>query len=119
VIDGTVATHGRLDILVNNAGVSGSTVPDHDDVAGWQRILTVNATSVFLGTRRAAKAMARPAAARSSTFVDHGHRRSAVRPPGLSRSKGAIRTYTKTAAVRYGPQGVRVNSVHPGYLPAM
>jgi NAD(P)-dependent dehydrogenase (short-subunit alcohol dehydrogenase family) len=120
VIGETVAAHGRLDILVNNAGISGSTVADHDDAAGWQRVLTVNATSVYLGTRRAAKAMAKTGGGSIVNISSiMGIVGSPDGHPAYHASKGAVRTYTKTAAVRYGPQGVRVNSVHPGYLPAM
>src|SRR6185437_6600416 len=59
LIDRTVATYGRLDILVNNAGISGSSVGDPDGLAGWDRIVAVNQTSVFLGTKLAAEQMAR------------------------------------------------------------
>jgi len=52
-----VATHGKLDILVNNAGISGSSVGDPDGVEGWHRIIAVNQTSVFLGTKLAAEQM--------------------------------------------------------------
>jgi NAD(P)-dependent dehydrogenase (short-subunit alcohol dehydrogenase family) len=54
-----VATYGRLDILVNNAGISGSSVGDPDGLAGWDRIIAVNQTSVFLGTKLAAEQMAK------------------------------------------------------------
>ena len=54
-----VATYGKLDILVNNAGISGSSVGDPDGLDGWHRIIAVNQTSVFLGTKLAAEQMAR------------------------------------------------------------
>ena len=120
LIADTVAQHGRLDILVNNAGISGSAVGDEDGLDGWQRLLSVNATSVFLGTKHAAAAMAQTgggAIVNISSIMgivggSSGH-------PGYVASKAAVRNYTKAAACRYGPQGVRVNSVHPGYLPPM
>ncbi|HEY4445063.1 MAG TPA: SDR family NAD(P)-dependent oxidoreductase, partial [Steroidobacteraceae bacterium] len=55
----TVETYGRLDILVNNAGISGSSVGDPDGLEGWHRIIAVNQTSVFLGTKLAAEQMSK------------------------------------------------------------
>src|SRR3954469_17333319 len=59
LIERTVSTYGRLDILVNNAGIAGSSVGDPDGLDGWNRIIAINQTSVFLGTRLAAEQMAR------------------------------------------------------------
>lgn len=116
----TLATYGRLDILVNNAGISGSAVGLHDDLESWKKLLDVNATSVFLGTRLAAAEMVK--AGRGSIVNISSIMGFVASPdghPGYAASKGAVRLYTKAAAVRYGPSGVRVNSVHPGYMPPM
>jgi len=120
LISETVATFGRLDILVNNAGISGSSVGDHDDLNGWLKLQAVNATSVFLGTKLAAAAMApngRGSIVNISSIM--GFVGGAEGHPGYAASKGAVRLYTKAAAAKYGPSGVRVNSVHPGYMPPM
>ena len=116
----TAAHYGRLDILVNNAGISGSSVGDPDGLEGWERVIAVNQTSVFLGTKLAAAQMAKTGGGSIVNISSimgfiggpSGH-------PAYSASKGAVRIYTKSAAVRYGPLGIRVNSVHPGYMPPM
>jgi NAD(P)-dependent dehydrogenase (short-subunit alcohol dehydrogenase family) len=116
----TVATYGRLDILVNNAGISGSSVGDPDGLDGWDRVIAVNQTSVFLGTKLAAAAMAKTGGGSIVNISSiMGFVGGASGHPAYSASKGAVRIYTKSAAVRYGPLGVRVNSVHPGYMPPM
>ena len=120
VIAATLGVYGKLDILVNNAGIGSSTFNDIDGTDGWDRIIAVNQTSVFLGTRRAAAEMTKSGGGsivNISSILglvgsDTGH-------PAYGASKGAVRLYTKQAAVRYGPRGVRVNSVHPGYMPPM
>ncbi len=120
LIAATLAAYGRLDILVNNAGISGSAVGDDLSLEGWNRLLAVNATGTFLGTTLAAQEMARAgrgAIVNISSIM--GFIGGAEGHPGYAASKGAVRLLTKSAAVRWGPQGVRVNSVHPGYLPAM
>jgi NAD(P)-dependent dehydrogenase (short-subunit alcohol dehydrogenase family) len=116
----TVATYGRLDILVNNAGISGSSVGDPDGLDGWRRIIAVNQTSVFLGTKLAAEQMAKNSGGSIVNISSiMGFVGSTSGHPAYHASKGAVRIYSKAAAVRYGPSGVRVNTVHPGYMPPM
>jgi NAD(P)-dependent dehydrogenase (short-subunit alcohol dehydrogenase family) len=120
LIGKTVATYGRLDILVNNAGISGSSVGDPDGLEGWDRIVAVNQTSVFLGTKLTAEQMAKTGGGSIVNISSiMGFVGGSSGHPAYCASKGAVRIYTKAAAVRYGPQGVRVNSVHPGYMPPM
>jgi len=115
-----VATYGRLDILVNNAGISGSSVGSPDSVEGWHRIIAVNQTSVFLGTKLAAEQMAKTGGGSIVNISSiMGFVGSTSGHPAYHASKGAVRIYSKAAAVRYGPSGVRVNTVHPGYMPPM
>src|SRR3954469_4447498 len=120
LIGKTVETYGRLDILVNNAGISGSSVGDPDGLEGWNRIIAVNQTSVFLGTKLAAEQMANNGGGSIVNISSiMGFVGGASGHPAYHASKGAVRIYSKAAAVRYGPMGVRVNTVHPGYMPPM
>jgi NAD(P)-dependent dehydrogenase (short-subunit alcohol dehydrogenase family) len=119
-VDAAVERFGRLDILVNNAGLSSTSAADPLDVDGWRRIMDVNATGVFLGSKYAVTAMRQSsggAIVNISSIMgfvggEGGH-------PAYHSSKGAVRLLTKAMAVRYGPRGIRVNSVHPGFMPPM
>jgi NAD(P)-dependent dehydrogenase (short-subunit alcohol dehydrogenase family) len=116
----TISTYGRLDILVNNAGISGSSVGEPDGLEGWNRLIAINQTSVFLGTKLAAEQMAKTGGGSIVNISSiMGFVGSASGHPAYHASKGAVRIYSKAAAVRYGPMGVRVNTVHPGYMPPM
>lgn len=113
-------TYGKLDILVNNAGLSSSAFEDPLDLDGWNAIMDVNATGVFLGTRAAIPALQRAgggAIVNMSSIL--GFVGFATGHPAYSASKGAVRSFTKATANRYGPEGIRVNSVHPGFMPPM
>ncbi len=120
LISETVSRYGKLDILVNNAGLSSGSQGDPLDTDGWHRIMDVNATGVFLGTKHAVLQMQKNGGGSivniSSImgFVggEGGH-------PAYHASKGAVRIFTKAMAVKYGPDGIRVNSVHPGFMPPM
>ena len=120
LIGKAVSTYGRLDILVNNAGISGSSVGDPNGLDGWNRLIAVNQTSVFLGTKLAAEQMAKTGGGSIVNISSiMGFVGSTSGHPAYHASKGAVRIYSKAAAVRYGPRGVRVNTVHPGYMPPM
>ena len=116
----TVAAFGKLDVLVNNAGISGGIVDDPMDTAGWDALMNVNAKGVFLGMKHAVPAMRRAGGGAIVNISSiSGFAGQAGIHMGYNASKGAVRIMTKSAAVQFAADGVRVNSVHPGILPAM
>ena len=115
-----VARFGKLDILVNNAGVVSRGVLEDTSAEEWDRVMGVNAKGVFLGTKAAIPEM-RKASGGSiinissiSGMVGQGNIQ-----PVYNASKGAVRIFTKAAAVQQGRTNIRVNSVHPGLMPPM
>ena len=119
-VKATVDAFGKLDVLVNNAGISGTFDPDNLSTPAWDRILDINAKGVFLGMKHAIPAMQR---AGGGSIVNISSISGVVGQLGIhmayNASKGAVRTMTKSAAVQYAKDGIRVNSVHPGMLPPM
>lgn len=118
-IDATVARYGRLDILVNNAGLSGA-VTDRMDVEYYDRLMSVNARGNFLGMKYAIPAMRKTG---GGSIVNMSSMSGIVGQEfvhmGYNGAKAAIRLMTKSAAVQYAKDGIRVNSVHPGLMPPM
>jgi NAD(P)-dependent dehydrogenase (short-subunit alcohol dehydrogenase family) len=116
----TVAAFGKLDVLVNNAGISGTYVTDTLSTEAWDRLMDVNAKGVFLGMKHAIPAMEQAGGgaivniSSVSGFVGQGGIHM-----GYNASKGAVRLMTKSAAVQFARKNIRVNSVHPGVMPAM
>ena len=111
--------YGRLDVLVNNAGVySGKSglVEDYTD-RDWEWVVAVNATGVFLGTKHGSEAMRLTGIQGSIVNVSsiYGLIGAPTEAP-YPASKGAVRSFTKAAAVQLAPEGIRVNSVHPGFI---
>lgn len=111
---------GKLNVLVNNAGISSGSFADPADTEGWRQIMDINATGVFLGTKHAIPEM-KKAGGGSIVNISSimGFVGGGSGHPAYHASKGAVRIFTKATAVRYGPDGIRANSVHPGYLPPM
>ncbi|MCW2962735.1 MAG: short-chain dehydrogenase/reductase [Thermoleophilia bacterium] len=117
VIDQVVAEHGKLDILVNNAGIGDSLPIEETDMKTWDRTIAVTQTSVFLGMKAAAEALKASGNGSviniSSIFGTSG---GFGVSPAYHAAKGAVRLLTKTTALHWATEGVRVNSVHPGFI---
>ena len=119
-IKAAVDAFGKLDVLVNNAGISGTFDQDMLSTAAWDKLMDINAKGVFLGMKTAIPAMQR---AGGGAIVNISSISGFVGQNGVhmayNASKGAVRIMTKTAAVQFAKDGIRVNSVHPGMLPPM
>ncbi len=115
-----VAAFGKLDVLVNNAGISGTFDPDTLSTGAWDRLMDVNAKGVFLGMKTAIPEMEK---AGGGAIVNISSVSGFVGQNGIhmayNASKGAVRLMTKSAAVQFARKNIRVNSVHPGVMPAM
>jgi NAD(P)-dependent dehydrogenase (short-subunit alcohol dehydrogenase family) len=113
---------GRLTVLVNNAGIGDPAGVEEVSLDLWDQHLAVNQTGVLLGMRHAAPAM-RAAGGGSIVNVSSIHglvARSVGRGSAIAytATKGAVRLMSKGAAAEFAADGIRVNSVHPGYVDA-
>lgn len=108
---------GPIDVLVNNAGGVGSYDELADiSVADWDRVVTLNQSSVFYGMRTVLPAMVER---ERGAIVNVSSMWGIIGAPGVAAyqaSKGAVTMMTKNAAATYAHSGVRVNSVHPGLI---
>jgi NAD(P)-dependent dehydrogenase (short-subunit alcohol dehydrogenase family) len=112
----TLDEFGGLDILVNNAGIGDTQPLEVTTVDTWNKVVAVTQTSVFLGMKAAAEALKRSGhGAVVNISSMYGNVGSGVSPAYHS-AKGAVRLLTKTTALGWAKEGVRVNSVHPGYI---
>ena len=115
-IAAAVARFGRLDILVNNAGIGGvGSALEDTSASDWDRVMDINGKGVFLGLKAAVPEMRK---AGGGSVINISSQLGIVgtdnSSPQYQASKGAVRLLTKSAAIQCAPDGIRVNSVHPG-----
>lgn len=116
-IDQVAALFGGVHVLVNNAGIAGVNKPTHEITEEeWDRVQSVNVKGVFFCTKHAIPHMK---AAGIGSIVNLSSIYGLVGGPDVPpyhASKGAVRLMSKTDAMLYAPDRIRVNSVHPGYI---
>ena len=113
-----VADHfGGVDVLVNNAGISGSTKLTHEiSEAEWDLVQAVNVKGVLFCCKHAIPHMRRAGGGSIVNLSSIYGLVGAPDVPAYHASKGAVRLMSKTDALAYAPDRIRVNSVHPGYI---
>jgi 3(or 17)beta-hydroxysteroid dehydrogenase len=114
-VETTVSRFGKLDVLVNNAGISGHGRVEDTPLAEWSKVMEVNATGVFLGSKLAIPAMRKSGGGSIINISSQlGLVGTDTSSPQYQASKGAVRLLTKATAIQYAKEGIRANSIHPG-----
>lgn len=117
MVEWTVKTFGHLHGAVNNAGIGGpSALPEDIDIAEYHKLMDVNLHSVFYGIKYQAPEIVKSG---GGSIVNTSSILGLVGEVGVLpyvTSKHALVGMTKASALAYASQGVRVNSVHPGYI---
>ncbi|RAL22525.1 SDR family NAD(P)-dependent oxidoreductase [Thermoflavimicrobium daqui] len=116
VTEKTIHSFGKVDILFNNAGIYIIKPLAEIQLEEWNRLMSINVTGVFLGMKHIMPLMAKQ---KKGSVINASSIAGLMGAPGhvlYGASKGAVRIMTKDAAIEYAPTGVRVNSIHPGYI---
>ena len=116
-VDLAASTFGGLHLAVNNAGITGPLGLLADiDIAGYRRVIEINLNAVFYGMYYEIPAML---ASGGGSIVNTSSVLGVVGDPGAVpyvTAKHGIVGMTKAAALGYANRGIRINSVHPGYI---
>ena len=115
-VEEAVSRFGKLTTLINNAGIYWPRGTEEETLEGWNTMIAVNQTGVWLGMKAAVAAMRE---AGGGAIVNISSLYGLIGSPGsisYHATKGAVRLMTKSAALEYVKQGIRVNSIHPGQI---
>jgi NAD(P)-dependent dehydrogenase (short-subunit alcohol dehydrogenase family) len=115
-IDTCVREFGGLDILVNNAGIFNMSGLEDTSEELWDSIVNINQKGVWLGMKMAVPAMRRRGGGSIINISSVAGLTGSTGSTAYHGTKGAVRLLTKAAAVQYGAEKIRVNSIHPGLI---
>ena len=115
LVDRTVEEFGGLDVMVNNAGIASETSVEEMELAEWETVLAINLDGVMHGTKAALPHLK----ASGGSIINLGSIYGLVGGEGAasySAAKGGVVNFTQQVAIDYADQGVRVNSICPGFV---
>lgn len=121
VIDSTIEKFGRIDILVNNSGATWGAPVDEMTLESFQKVLNVNVVGTFLVSQAVGKVMTKQNYGKIINIASVAGLKGAdpkyMDAIGYHTSKGGVLTFTKDLAVKWGPRGIYVNAIAPGFFP--
>ncbi|MGW6195272.1 SDR family oxidoreductase [Kribbella sp. NPDC055110] len=112
----SVAKDRRIDILVNNAGTIRRAPAAETTTADWQHVIDVNLNSTWAVTRPVGAAMAERRTGKIVTIASLLSFQGGITVPAYTASKHAVAGLTRALANEWGPAGVQVNAIAPGYI---
>ncbi|MFC9980931.1 SDR family NAD(P)-dependent oxidoreductase [Gordonia sp. NPDC127522] len=116
VVEGVLAEHERIDALVNNAGIGDLRTIEDSTRVTYDHVISILQTGVFLGMKAAGPALKESRGAVVNVSSMFGFVGADNVSPAYHAAKGAVRSMTRGTAVAWAPDGVRVNSVYPGFI---
>lgn len=121
VVDETLAHFGQIDILVNNSGATWGAPAVEMPLEAWQKVMDVNVTGTFLMSQAVGKQMIKQRSGKIINIASvaglGGTDPRVMDTIGYNTSKGAVLTFTKDLAVKWGPYNIHVNAIAPGFFP--
>ncbi|MEH7307310.1 SDR family oxidoreductase [Neobacillus drentensis] len=121
VVEQTMERFGRIDILVNNSGASWGAPVEEMPLEAWKKVMDVNVTGTFLMSQAVGKVMLQQKSGKIINIASvaglKGSNPKYMNAIGYNSSKGAVITFTKDLAVKWGPSGIYVNAIAPGFFP--
>ncbi|MYL64237.1 glucose 1-dehydrogenase [Bacillus hwajinpoensis] len=121
VVDATMKEFGRIDILVNNSGASWGAPVVEMPLQAWHKVMEVNVTGTFLFAQAVGKEMIKQKSGKIINIASVAGLGGAdpryMDAIGYNTSKGAVITFTKDLAVKWGSYNINVNAIAPGFFP--
>lgn len=121
VVHQTIETFGRIDILINNSGATWGAPVEEMPLEAWEKVMNINVTGTFLMSQEAGKEMIKQKAGKIINIASiaglGGTDPQYMDTIGYNTSKGAVITFTKDLAVKWGQHNIQVNAIAPGFFP--